>query len=196
MWVSFLGITTARPLKSPEDDAQKLVEKFAKSIWQCSAHCESALIQYLATKHGDSWDHVPAFNYIGVSRLSCGACGVWLEAFNKVSRQKFYTRGSHGKWYWPWAMPKANESLGEVVPWGSLGEILAGILSDQYNQYLRMHKRYRSGSDSTDASLSGGEQDISDTEMESIHSKLALEEQESEASRALRLDSIRAKNKN
>jgi len=103
-----------------------------------------------------------------------------------------------------WGMPKAEESLGEViagefsgevVPRGSLGEIMAGILCRQYNHYLRTHKRYRSDSVSTDASLSGGEQDTSDTETESIHSELALEEQESKASRALRLASIRAKNK-
>jgi len=202
--MSFLGVAAARPLKSPEDDAQKLVENFGKHRWECPAHCECALIQYLATNHGDSWDNVPAFNYIGVSKLSCGACRVWLKAFNKVSRKEFYTRGSHGKWYWPWGMPKAEESLGEVkagefwgevVPRGSLGEIMAGILCRQYNHYLRTQKRYRSDSDSTDVSLSGGEQDTSDTETESIHSELALEEQESNASRALCLASIRAKNK-
>ena len=185
-WVSFLKVAAGKLLPSQEDDVQQLMEKF--SAWGgrywCSAHCECALIQYLATKHGDSWDHVPAFNYIGVSKLSCGACRVWLEAFNEVSLQRFYTRGSHGKWYWPWAMPEAVP----VVGGRSLRETMARNISRQYTRFLEASGRYRSGTDSTDASLSGGKHDLSDSEMELIHSRHPPEGQASEASMALDLD--------
>ena len=178
-WVSFLKVAAGKLLLSQEEDAQQLVEKFSApgGRYWCPAHCECALIQYLATKHGDSWDHVPAFSYIGVSKLSCGACRIWLEAFNEVSPQKFYTGGSQGKWYWPWAMP--------VVGGRSLREAMAGNISCQYIRFLEASGRYRSGTDSTDASLSGGN-DLSDSEMEFIHSMHPPEGQASEASMALR----------
>jgi len=193
--VTFLEVAANKKLPSQEDDARGLVGDFKGGSW-CPTHCECTLIQYIATKHGDSWDNVPAFNYIGVSKLSCGACRVWLEAFNSVGRKKFYTSGSHGKWYWPWAMPKAEESLGEaiagessgeVVPRGSLGEIMAGNISRLYIQRLKATGRYRSGSDSTDASYSAGKHEFSDAEMELFDSIHPPEGQESQASMTLRL---------
>ncbi|KAG0634242.1 hypothetical protein HOY80DRAFT_1099887 [Tuber brumale] len=138
------------------------------------------------TRHGDSWDNVPPFSYIGLSKLSCGACRLWLEAFNKVGQWTFYTRGSHGKWYWPWGMPTAEESLGEVtaressgeVSWEkSLRETMAGKISREYIKYLKERELYRSGSDSSSASLRGGKQQLSNTHMKSIRSTLAAVKQ-------------------
>ena len=184
-WKSFLEVAAAKTLPSQENDAERLAAKFGRGTHMYPAHCECALIQYLATKHGNSWDNVPAFSYIGVSKPSCSACHRWLEAFNQVGRQKFFTRGSHGKWYWPWAMPvpKAEESLKETM---------AGNISHQYIRYLEENKLYGSGTDRTvrDASLSWGKHRLSDAQMESIHSRHALAVQESGGTIALHLDSM------
>lgn len=79
----------------------------------CPVHCECKVVQFFSPPHGPEW--VPPFNYIGVSKLSCGACRVWLEAYNEFHDRPFYTRGSHGAWYWPWGMPNVEASLGGAV---------------------------------------------------------------------------------
>jgi len=74
----------------------------------CPVHSECLLIQYLGIKDGSEWDNVPPFNYIGASKPSCSACFQWIEAFNKLGGRKFYTRGSQGKWSWPWGMAEVE----------------------------------------------------------------------------------------
>ncbi|RPA89588.1 hypothetical protein L873DRAFT_1822582 [Choiromyces venosus 120613-1] len=198
-WEPFLEVAAAKILPWQQDYAGKLAENFQKNIRVCPVHCECALIQYLTTRHGDSWDNVPAFIYIGVSKLSCSACRVWIEAFNEVGQLKFYTRGSHGKWYWPWGMPTAEESLGEVMagessgevaPQKSLGETMAGKISLEYTKCLEERELYRSDSDSTYASLSGGKRHLSDDRMESIRSTLDEAKQKSGGTMAQHLHSI------
>jgi len=120
--------------------------------WKCPVHCECRLIQYLKTRRGDQWDRVPPFNYIGVSKLSCGACHIWMEASNEYG-QKFYTRGSHGKWYWPWGIPGRG---------GNVADVMAQKVLDKYRVCLTDQKLLRSYSDSSDASSQGAEHAISD----------------------------------
>ncbi|RPB01792.1 hypothetical protein L873DRAFT_1803050 [Choiromyces venosus 120613-1] len=200
-WEPFLEVAAAKILPFQERYAKKLAEHFKENIRVCSAHCECALIQYLTTRHGDSWDNVPAFSYIGVSKLSCSACRIWIKAFNEVGQRRFYTRGSHRKWYWPWGMPTAEESLGEVMagessgefaPQKSLGETMAGKISLEYIKYLEEQKLYRSDSDSSDASLSGGKRHLSNDQMESVRSRVDAVKQESEGTIAQHLDSLPA----
>ncbi|KAG0137756.1 hypothetical protein HOY82DRAFT_647110 [Tuber indicum] len=94
-----------------EASAVELLKMFGSEEWVCPVHCECGLIQYLQTKQGCNWDNVPAFGYIGVSKLTCSPCRIWMETFNEPSGPQFYTRGSHGKWYWPWGAPTVEESL-------------------------------------------------------------------------------------
>ena len=96
------ALETARQLLEEEDRPRGGV---------LHVHCECALIHRLMTKDGSNWDNVLPFNYIGVSKPSCSACYLWIEAFNDQGGRKFYTRGSHGKWYWPWVMPESGEDL-------------------------------------------------------------------------------------
>ncbi|RPA92455.1 hypothetical protein L873DRAFT_1794227 [Choiromyces venosus 120613-1] len=157
-WKSFLEAACGQPGQWQEKDARTLFQKFGSREWKCPVHCECGLIQYLQTKHCDSWDNVPAFSYIGVSKLSCSACRVWIEAFNVLGGPKFYTRGSHGKWYWPWAMPTMGV--------GSLRENMAGMVLDEYLTQLEKRGKIkkRAGSDSSGAIPSGAEHNISDAD--------------------------------
>jgi len=126
--------------------------KTGSGNWMCPVHCEFRLIQYLKTRRGDQWDLVPPFNYIGVSKFSCGACCIWMEASNERG-WKFYTRGSHGKWYWPWAVPGSE---------GDVADAMAQKVFDKYRVYLTDQQLLRSYSDSSDASSQGAEHVISD----------------------------------
>ncbi|KAG0137761.1 hypothetical protein HOY82DRAFT_666907 [Tuber indicum] len=96
-----------------EASAVELLKMFGSEEWVCPVHCECGLIQYLQTKQGSNWDNVPAFGYIGVSKPSCSPCRIWMETFNGQSGPQFYTRGSDGKWYWPWGAPTVEESFVE-----------------------------------------------------------------------------------
>ena len=186
-WKSFLEVAAHKKLNSQEENASNFAQYFIRKTRVCQAHCQCALAHYLTMRHGDSWDNISAFSYIGVSKLSCSACRIWLEAFNGVGQQKIYTRGCHGKWYWPWGMPSAEESLedilalefsGEIFPRKSLAETMAGEISREYIRYLKEGNIYRSSSDSTDASMSGGKPHLSNHRMELVHSRLSPISQE------------------
>ena len=89
----------------------------------------------------DNWGSVEPFSYIGVSKLSCYPCSLWIEGFNLLQAQRFYTKGSHGKWYVPWIMPRIEND--------QVGQYIVKRILEKYIQTLRREKRLRSASDST-----------------------------------------------
>ncbi|KAG0633589.1 hypothetical protein HOY80DRAFT_857560, partial [Tuber brumale] len=107
-------------------------------------HCECKLIRHLETTNEDQWDNIPPFSYIGVSKLSCSACRIWIRSFNKLGGRQYYTRGSHGKWYWPWGMPKMEEK--------PLDKIMAKKVLKEYIAHEKASGRLRLESESTGAS--------------------------------------------
>ncbi|KAG0138500.1 hypothetical protein HOY82DRAFT_595541 [Tuber indicum] len=98
------------------DDRRSAAERLAEyNTKTCPVHCECKIVQHFMTGQENQRDAIPPFNYLGVSKLSCGACRVWLEAHNELCGQQFYTRGSHGAWYWPWGMPTVGAPLEEAM---------------------------------------------------------------------------------
>ncbi|KAG0639849.1 hypothetical protein HOY80DRAFT_1043738 [Tuber brumale] len=166
-WKSFLETAFGGHQLWQEADAVKLSQKFRLENYVCPIHCECALIQYLRVKQHDDWDNVRAFNYIGVSKLSCSACRIWMEAVNEQHGPQFYTRGSHGKWYWPWGMPREEpkeESLEEAGE--PLEEKMARKVFKEYLMQMRLlDPRQRVGSDSSGASLSGAEHHLDNDDL-------------------------------
>jgi len=77
-----------------------------------------------------------------------------MEAFKELSRRKFYTSGSHGKWYWPWGISRAQ---------GSLLGLMAQKVLDKYLD-LAVQKLQRSGSESSGVS-DGAEYGLSDDDL-------------------------------
>ena len=145
-WLSILEIAATRSLTWQSYYARMLSREFQQKHCLCPVHPECRLIQYLATSHGNQWDHFPAFSYIGISKPSCGACLIWMEASNQVGQPKFHTRASRGKWDWPWAMPMAEEPLREIIaeessheitPNKSLSETMAAKLSLEFISCLK-----------------------------------------------------------
>ena len=105
-WLSVLQRVSNKPYDSQSEMAIKLAKDVSPGVFH--VHCECALIHHLQANDGTSWDAVPSFNYIGVSKLSCSACHLWVEAFNDQNRREFFTRGSCGKFYWHWVMPEGE----------------------------------------------------------------------------------------
>ncbi|KAJ7785874.1 hypothetical protein B0H16DRAFT_7896 [Mycena metata] len=62
----------------------------AESSLNRPVHCECRLLAHIHRK-------VPAVPYIGVSKLSCGYCDAYFEAYRKITESKICTRGSHGQ---------------------------------------------------------------------------------------------------
>ena len=198
-WKPFLEIAAGRKFRWQEVDAVKLARYFKKNILVCPAHCECVLAQYLTAKHSDTWDNIPAFSYIGTSKLTCSACSIWLEAFNEVGQRTFYTQGSDGKWYWPWGMPQGGESLTETMarvslektaPRKSLEESMAAKISSEYIRHLNRQGLYIPDSNSRYTSWSSERQHLSDARMQVISSKLAAYMQKFSDNTELHSDSI------
>ena len=75
-------------------------------------HCECALITHYQNRPKSISDMAP-LEYIGVSKLSCKACALFFEVSNPLTSSRFCTRGSHQKWYFPWAMPECDPKIGD-----------------------------------------------------------------------------------
>lgn len=111
-------------------------------------HSECALVAHYEVHRGKGL--TPPFSYIGVSKLSCMPCHLWLKALSERTGRNYYTRGAHGKWYRGWRAPNigpdpATWNAGET---GGLETMMAGILREN----LKEQHGVRSASDSTDAS--------------------------------------------
>ena len=106
---------------------------------EASSRCQSI-------PESEEWKTVPAFSYIGVSKLSCSACQMWIDGYNKRGGREFYTRGSHGKWYWPWALPRLGER--------DLSYRMVDQISTTYYEHCRAKGRLRCRSDGSNARLS------------------------------------------
>lgn len=151
-WMQFLETVWQEPYTWHENDALELAERFELQ-YMCLIHCETKLIHYLGTDHVNQWDNVPAFSYIGASKLSCGACHMWIDSFNQLGGRRYYTRGSHGKWYWPWGLPIMGTALDKVM----VKELL-----EAYKTHEMTSGRLRSQSESTGVSPFGAQHNLSE----------------------------------
>jgi len=53
---------------------------------------------------------------------------MYIEASNNHGRNKFYTRGSHHEWYFPWALPSSKPQVVEAFH-DSITRYIANMLS-------------------------------------------------------------------
>lgn len=132
-----------------------------------TVHCECALIAHLeATRGSDqlgaTGGRVPAFSYIGVSKLSCAPCTIWINAFREKTKRNYYTRGSHSRWYFPWRMPTVNS----VDTGKGLEAATTKYLEEALRVLLNESARKAAKSDGTDASGSTVLERVEDREAE------------------------------
>jgi hypothetical protein len=108
-----------------------------------TVHCECKLVLYFQQQ---SSDQPRPYSYIGVSKLSCRGCDIFLDAVNKVFGSNFLTKGCHHKWYYPWRFPQLNCGGTEVAK-----EMYKGLcvkFSRTYHGFRVMREENLSDSDS------------------------------------------------
>lgn len=136
-WQSFLTSTCASTDIVEEDswierESERLHNKYKGHPSKPCGHSECSLVAYLETTH----DLTPPLSYIGISKLCCIACTLWLTQFNARGGRQYYTRSTHSKWYFPWTPPKISgqpKLLGELTT----------KLKDAYVAYLEATKKLR-----------------------------------------------------
>ncbi|KAJ7293408.1 hypothetical protein C8J57DRAFT_1268965, partial [Mycena rebaudengoi] len=103
-------------------------------------HCECAL---LAALHG-----LPVIPYIGVSKLSCGFCQIYFDAYRAVTNSTTMTQGSHGL-ATAWRAPTVADS--------ATNDQILLHLATKLNASMRLgwNKYNRSSPDSQSTAASG-----------------------------------------
>jgi hypothetical protein len=93
-------------------DSELILEQAAKSEnisgqVKSFTHCECKILRYFIAERLTP----TPLSYIGVSNLACAGCSTVFRVWNNLHGDtKYLCRGSHGKWYFPWAMPDLNDS--------------------------------------------------------------------------------------
>lgn len=147
-WHGILSDICGDPTLSLGKVAATLNANLAGADQDPCVHSECALVAHYEVHRGTGLP--PPFSYIGVSKLSCMPCHLWLKALSARTGRNYYTRGAHGKWYRGWRAPNLGP---DMTAWDAgetegLQRAMAGVLRER----LREQKGARSGSDSTDAS--------------------------------------------
>ncbi|KAA8906710.1 hypothetical protein FN846DRAFT_918987 [Sphaerosporella brunnea] len=137
-WATLIDTTlnSAQPLKPIEPQviqstAAALSTRFSDKSVLCGIHCECKILQRFTT----TAYKIKPINYIGVSKLSCTGCAAVFNSYNELQNSRdhrFYTRGAHGKWYFPWFLPEVG-GVEQIDFTNRVYSKLAG----QYAQYLK-----------------------------------------------------------
>lgn len=133
MYESIIPRITTNLINKEAEALCRFAEQFPRTS-QGVVHCECALVAYLeGIGKADG-----QFNYIGVSKLSCGACHAWLMAYNSTcgAKLKYYTAGTHSKWYEPWAIPPSLDS-------DELKQALSRTVCEQFVKYCDPSHSFR-----------------------------------------------------
>jgi hypothetical protein len=138
-WTTLIdtALHSAQPLKpiGPkviQSTAAALSTRFSDKSVSCEIHCECKILQRFTT----TAYKIKPINYIGVSKLSCAGCAAVFESYNELQNsreQRFYTRGAHGKCYFPWFLPKVGGGVKQI----DFTNRVYRKLAEQYAQYLK-----------------------------------------------------------
>ncbi|KAI0057339.1 hypothetical protein BV25DRAFT_1920188 [Artomyces pyxidatus] len=158
---------TSTQLRSPKRLAEALLRDMTTANLAPlknpqSIHCECALVSHLHRKQCAVNDakkkagSLPIHPYIGVSKLSCYGCQLFLDAYlfalkdQKTRFKPFFTRGSHNKLYAYWVSPVLKDDAIRGRTQGTLrsfAQARFGMYVRTYS-YNNKQRRPRLGSDS------------------------------------------------
>lgn len=112
-------------------------------------HCEVMLAVHFR-KQG-----IKPVEYIGVSKLSCYSCLVFLDCLNATTHTgpQFLTRGCHGSVYFPWGFPELSAIHGAASIRSSFVEYMA----KEFKRQLKLQNRDHARSNSSTRSRSDDE---------------------------------------
>ena len=134
------------------DEEARANEKgiFLKALAQKNPiqHCECLLVAFLLRRGS-----IPPVSYIGVSKLSCKACFLWLQTVREVTGCKFDTQGCHDKWYPKWSAPSLEGyKYKDKIDMNFLGKVESELYENLKASRLA---RPRAHSDSSNSSEGG-----------------------------------------
>ncbi|KAA8909686.1 hypothetical protein FN846DRAFT_810347 [Sphaerosporella brunnea] len=169
-WATLIdtALNSAQPLKPIQprviqSTAAALSTRFSDKSVSCEIHCECKILQHFTT----TAYKIKPINYIGVSKLSCTGCTAVFDSYNKLQNSqghRFYTRGAHGKWYFPWFLPKVGGGVKQIDFTNRVYRKLAG----QYAQCLKTVALSHS------SALSEGSQEVSGTPEDFMYHKAKI----------------------
>ena len=111
-----------------------------------TVHCECALISYLHRNRNE----IPAFSYIGVSKLCCKPCYNWILAYNAHAKSGRYNiKGYHDKWYLGWKRPLLDPVAQKEVDKGLVRLVVKEYCEMQLAMGRAVRARFSSRSDSS-----------------------------------------------
>ncbi|KAJ9350539.1 hypothetical protein DTO027B9_6931 [Paecilomyces variotii] len=111
-------------------------------------HCETKILLHIAKTERENPRLAKAYSYVGVSKLSCQGCHCFFLTYNRIHDTRYYTRGTHGKSYWPWQFPQNFSRSQETA--ACMYQLLARRWVDSYDGYVA--EKVHFGPDSTAAS--------------------------------------------
>jgi hypothetical protein len=137
-----------RPSATTYDSkTEKAVIDRLLTMKQLTVHCECALISYVHRNPS-----FPAFSYIGMSKLSCKPCHLWLSAYNQHANSgRYYTKGSHEKWCLGWKTPLLDEKTQAKVD-----DVLVHMVEEEFCEKEEEMGKARKRIRSSDGSNSSG----------------------------------------
>ncbi|KKZ65330.1 hypothetical protein EMCG_08846 [[Emmonsia] crescens] len=113
-----------------KDTAYMCREQIGKDL---VIHCEVKLLLLIARLESENPSLAKAYSYLGGSKLLCHDYHVFIEAYNRIHRTRFMTRGAHGKSYRPWQFPKNFPKHKATT--AQMYALLANTWGDHYNGY-------------------------------------------------------------
>ena len=113
-------------------------------------HCKLNIISYILQS-----SHEGFLDYIGVSKLCCSGCTQYIQAVENVLGKRFKVKGTHQKFYYPWAFPKNLPHASSVAE--RMKNTISFVFGQTYKGFCPETKLYLS--DSEAASLSSGSDD-------------------------------------
>ncbi|KAF8470064.1 hypothetical protein BDZ91DRAFT_719849 [Kalaharituber pfeilii] len=140
------------PTNETLDSLQSVAANATTLPHNTKVHCEVQLALHLHTTHQNS--NSTSFTYIGVSKLSCRPCFIFLDALNHLGGATYLTRRTHSKWYPGWGMPDCNGSSLTFKEETQLKERIVARMKEEFVEFITKveHERLRR-SDSSDASF-------------------------------------------
>ncbi|QSS53424.1 hypothetical protein I7I53_00681 [Histoplasma capsulatum var. duboisii H88] len=113
-----------------QDTAYMCREQISKKL---VTHCEIKLLLLIAASESENPSLAKAYSYLGVSKLSCHGCHLFIEAYNRIHGTRFMTRGTHGKSYRPWQFPRNFPKHAATAQ--QMYSMLVDIWGSYYNGY-------------------------------------------------------------
>ena len=84
-----------------------------KPLTSILVHCECRLICHYIQEIREGKER--PYSYVGVSKLSCRACYLFISSVNQVMDCNWLTKGCHHKFYYPWKFPNLSRGGNTVA---------------------------------------------------------------------------------